>query len=177
MHNLYILTPNIVVTKLLMLDLRTKGIPKSQIHIMGERSDILEKEGLLEANLIQTSDLFPSIKRGALIGTSLMVLLCTIYYFFATSHAFPVQPLVLIALAFVGVMLGAWGSSLIGINLKNPFVDRFKGYVKHGSYIMIVDSHNDNEKQTIINAAMLHPSLKWATDHDLEEKFGPPRGN
>jgi len=177
MEHLYILVSDLVVTKQVMQELREKGIPKVQIHIVGERSDILENAGLNEANLIQTTDLVPSVKRGALMGVSLVILLCSAYYYIAYKHELEIHPIILMGLAAIGVAMGAWGSSLIGINLKNPFVDRFKGYVKQGAYIMIVDSHNDHEKQIIITAATLHPELKWATDEDLEENFGPPRGN
>jgi hypothetical protein len=177
MHHLYILASDLSLTKNVMHELRAKGIPKAHIHIVGERSDILENAGLNEANLIQTTDLVPSIKRGAIMGVSLVILLCSMYCYIVYKHDLVIQPFILMGLVAVGIAMGAWGSSLIGINLKNPFVEKFKGYVKHGSYIMIVDSHNDDEKQVIISGVTKHPELKWATDEDLVEKFGPPQGD
>lgn len=177
MNHLYILVSDLDITKNVMQELREKGIPKAHIHIVGERSDILEDAGLNEANLIQTTDLVPSIKRGAILGVALVILLTCVYCYIVYKQDLVIQPFILMGLAAIGIAMGAWGSSLIGINLKNPFVDRFKGYVKHGSYIMIVDSHNDEEKQVINSIVSKYPELKSATDEDLEEKFGPPRGD
>ncbi len=177
MQHLYILVSDLGITKTVMQELRAKDIPKAHIHIVGERSDILENAGLNEANLIQTTDLVPSIKRGAIMGVSLVIILCSVYCYIVYQHDLVIQPFILMGLAAIGIAMGAWGSSLIGINLKNPFVDKFKDYVKHGSYIMVVDSHNDDEKQVIITTITQHPELKWATDEDLEKKLGPPQGD
>jgi hypothetical protein len=173
MQHLYVLSPNLKLTSEIMHHLRDMGILKKNIHIVGGSSYLIEKAHLNEANLIQTSDLIPSIKRGALFSLVNVTILSLIYYYIIFKYQLEMSYFILGSLVTFGIISGIWGSSLIGVGLENPFVEKFKMYVKKGFYILIIDYKLDQEMQNILAVVKEHPDLKWATDEDYKDIFGP----
>lgn len=171
MNHLYFLTTNLSITKNIIHELRDKGIQKKQLHIMGNNSYLINKSRLNEANCIQTSDLVPSLKRGALFGIFNSLIFCTLYYYLEFKYDLKINLLIMAALIFMGVILGAWASSLIGISLNTPFIEKFQSLINEGFYIIIADAQNESDINIIKQVALNHPELKFGTDDELEQAF------
>lgn len=166
MHHLYFLTTNLYVTKKITNELRNKGLPKDQIYIMGQNSGLLKKTHFNEAQFIHTSDFIPAVKRGAIYGILNSIVFGLIYYFFELKYGFTINLMILAILILMGIVLGAWGSSLIGISINPPFVEKFQELVKKGNYIIIAEARNDNEIKNIQDIASQHAELKFVIDKE-----------
>lgn len=161
MKRFFFLVPDLKTTQVILDDLKTHGIEESHVHVVGEKSDDIEKAHVKEATLIQTSDLLPSLKRGALMGLAFSIILCALYYFILEKH-FGTNPLIFLGLAAFGLIFGCWASSLIGVSVENPIIEKFDDYVKDGHYIMMVDTTSSNEIHLTNKLVRSHPGTKIA---------------
>ncbi len=171
MQHLYFLIPNLMTTKDMVHELKEAGVLLENVHVVAKNSEILKQSNLPEANLIQTSDLVNSIKRGATIGVVFSIILCCVY-----ASVLPavqsLSPLLLISIVVLGTAAGAWISSLIGISVDNPFVEKFAKYVKRGYFITVVDSHSEDENQKILAIGKHYDNVKCAVEEEYHGIFG-----
>ncbi|MCS5711313.1 hypothetical protein [Candidatus Berkiella aquae] len=159
MKRLFLLVPDLKVTKEIVHELEAIGINDSNVHVMGNASETLKKEHLHEANLIQTTDLIPSLKRGAMIGIALSIVMCSVYAYALTTDG-EIHLLVIAILVLFGLLFGAWASSLIGVSVKNPIVEKFNDYIKSGHYIMMVDTPPERESELSSQIISHHHDVK-----------------
>lgn len=162
MRRFFFLVPDLNETKEIVHELEAIGIAESNVHVLGNASEKLKKEHLHEANLLQTSDLVPSLIRGAFIGIGFSVILAGLYAY-ALPPNIPANYLVIALIIIFGMLFGAWVSSLIGVSVENPVVERFKGYIKRGHYIMMVDSPSEKENELVARVISHHHKVRLAT--------------
>lgn len=159
MARLFFLVPDLKMTKDIAHDLAKAGIKESDIHVLGGGMMALKKAHLHQANLLQTSDLVPSLKRGAMIGIVFSLIL-SIIYAMTLPQDVKVNFTFIVAIFFFGTILCAWVSSLIGVSVPDPIVLKFKKYIKDGHYMMIVDSSVEKEKELSSMIISHHPAVK-----------------
>lgn len=135
MKHLFVLVPDLKVAKNMALQLQKVGVKENDIHIMGKEAEKLNSAHLHKANILQTSDFIPAFKRGAFIGLFLSALLYIIFYT-AVPH---INLLSQVAILLFGISFGAWASTLIGIGINNPIVEKYKKYISEGYYLLLVD--------------------------------------
>lgn len=162
MKRFFFLVPDLSETKEIVHELEEIGINETNVHVLGNASEKLEKEHLQEANLLQTSDLVPSLIRGGFIGIGFSVILAALYAY-ALPANIPANFLVIALILFFGMLFGAWVSSLIGVSVENPVVEKFKGYIKNGHYIMMVDSPTEKENELMFRVINHHHRVRLAT--------------
>lgn len=166
MNQLFVLIPDLNLTQEIALQLKDEGIKQSNIHIIGNRSDWLKRAHLPEANIIQTSDLIPSLKRGVLIGSIGGIILCLLYIY-ALPAQVKMNIFIAIAIVVFSLIFGAWVSSLIGVSVENPLVEKYRSYVKKGHYIMIIDLGSELELKAVQNLLAQYNLVKVIEDKVL----------
>jgi hypothetical protein len=159
MKRLFYLVSDLKLVERITHELEHNGIKETNIHIVGEKSYAIKKAHLHEANLIQKTDLLPSLKRGALIGFALSIILSGIYVYVLPDNI-KLNHYILVSIVIFGVIFGAWASSLIGVSVEDPIVEKFENYVKQGHYIMVVDSYSEHETEDVIKVINNHPETR-----------------
>lgn len=158
MSQLYFMSPNLDKTKLVVRDLVGMGINDLRIHVAGEKSNLIKQAHMHEANIIQTTDAVPSFIRGGIMGVFLSLVLCTAYYFML-PHNTRFEPLILAGLFIFGILLGGWGSSLMGVSVKNPIIEKYRDEIKNGQYVIIIDTKTEIEDIQIIKVMNNYPDV------------------
>lgn len=159
MNRLFFLVPDLTMTKEIAQELEEAGVNESNVHVLGDASDLLQKSHLHEANLMQISDLLPSLRRGAFIGLAFSFILAGLYAY-ALPANMKANPFVLVGILFFGTLFGAWISSLIGISVKDPIVEKYDQYVKEGYFIMMVDSPSSKETELTRRVVNHHNEIR-----------------
>lgn len=136
MRRLYYLIPSVPAAQTIVDDLLLARIPEKRIHVVARRD--LSLANLPAAGLAQKTDLIPSIERGLGFGaiTGLLVGLT-----FTSIPGLIVLPsgIFLIALVALGMAVGAWISSMIGVSVESSRVRRYEPDIRDGKLLMMVD--------------------------------------
>jgi hypothetical protein len=131
---IYWLLPDLVSARRTMDELLLARITEHHIHFVAK--DGASMDGLHVANVLQTSDLVEAAQTGLLIGSGLGAA-GGVAAAFAISAASPAG--IVIGMAAVGAMLGAWSSSMIGSSTPSRRLRRFESALADGQYLLIVD--------------------------------------
>ncbi len=136
MRRLYFVLPSLSVTHQVVDELLLKRISDRHIHVMAKEGMPLDDLPL--ANLLQKSDVIPALERGLSIGGITGLLVGFIAITFAPpSMAFGGGAILAICLAGAGI--GAWASSMIGIDVRNTQIERFHPAIEKGEILVMVD--------------------------------------
>jgi hypothetical protein len=162
MKRLFFLVPTIKIARDISMELGQVGISEGKIHIVGGAPDIYYEKHLHMASITQTSDLLPALRRGALMGIVLSVVIFLLFYFALPSNI-QIHPIALVAMLFFGIGFGLWASGMVGIGIKNPIVEKYEDYVKEGHLIMMVDSPDEREQELTTRIIRHHPGAEIAT--------------
>jgi hypothetical protein len=124
-------TANTVVDELLL-----KRVDDHHIHVVAKEGTPMGD--LPEANLLQKSDFIPAMERGLAVGGITGVLAGI------AAVTFPPAGLVLGGGAILGASLagagfGAWISGMIGMDVPNSQIEKFKAAIENGEVLMMVD--------------------------------------
>jgi hypothetical protein len=131
------LLPELASARRTMTDLLESGIETRHIHFAGR--DGLDLSGLHAANVLQTSHVIRAAQTGLVVGgatgmsTGLLVAL-----FFPITGLEP-QWEVAALLTVLGGVFGAWSSSMIGISIPSPRLERYENAIEQGQILLMVD--------------------------------------
>jgi hypothetical protein len=137
MRRIYFLTPNVASARAIVDDLLLARIEERHIHVLAREGTPLED--LPEAKLAQSSDLIPSLERGAAAG-GLTGLLAGV-----VAVTFPPAGLVLgggalLGIALFGAGFGAWMSSMVGVGIPNSRLAQFQDAIARGELLLMIDA-------------------------------------
>lgn len=159
MKRLYFLAPNIKSTQSIVHELHEKGITDDDIHVVGKDHASLAKAHIHEAGLLETTDVTHAMhqgaKYGALVGFTGGILAAI---FLPISLLF--KFVTLIGLTMFGTAFGTWASSLVGISIPEPGVEKFQDDVDHGDLLMLVDVEVDREQEVMQLIRRHHPEAR-----------------
>lgn len=165
MKRLYLLVPDIDNATRIVNALKEMGIMNEGMHVIvrdTENQRRLEMTQVLEAGLLETTDIKYALIRGIIAGGLLGLIAGTLLVLFPPQEfivfALGVGTVVLITL--LGVLFGAWASTLIGVSIPNPAVQKFERAVEAGGIMMIVDIPNVEENQIRHFMQTYHPETK-----------------
>lgn len=163
MKRLFFLVPDLKSTKSISKEMEQVGVLDSQIHVVGAHPQELDKAHIHQASLLQTSDLVPAIKRGALLGV--FIGFAILGLFSLVLPASVVIPNYAIGIIFVfGILFGIWVSGMIGVGIKNPTVEKYEKYVNSGHYVMMVDVPKEREHELVSRVVRHHPGTHLAKE-------------
>lgn len=138
MLRIYFLSPNLFITDAIVAELQKDLIRKDNMHVVGIDNLEIEKHKLPKATLKQISDFVPAIKKGALNGAVVGILAGALIMYLAIENV-EIGFLGVLGFGLLGLFLGAWGSSMIGISVPNDVVVKFEDAISNGEYLLIVD--------------------------------------
>ena len=158
-QRIYWLLPDLASARRTMADLLGAGIETRHIHFAGR--DGLDLIGLHAANVLQTSDVLHAAQRGLVFGgatgicTGLLVALC-----------FPIvgdapQWEVACLLAVLGGVFGAWSSSMIGISIPSPRLERFESAIAQGRILLMLDVRHSQAQAMASLLRAAHPEAQF----------------
>lgn len=136
MRRLYFLSPDVETTKRIVDELLLARIEERHMHVIAKEG--CPMKDLPEATLMQKSDFIPALERGMALGGATGVLAGL------TALVFPPAGVVLgggaiLSIALAGAGVGAWLSSMIGIDLPNSRLKAFEAAIEKGELLMLVD--------------------------------------
>jgi hypothetical protein len=160
MKRLYFLIPDISMAKSIVDGLFLAGIEEKHIHIIAKEGIPLDE--LPEASLLQKSDLIPALERGFALGGVAGVLAGVV------ALSFPPAGVVLgggaiLSIALAGAGIGAWLSSMIGVDVENTQLKAFESAIEAGQILMLVDVVKDRADDINKLVEILHPEVEIGT--------------
>jgi hypothetical protein len=134
-QRIYWLLPNLASARRIMADLLRAGIETRHIHFAAR--DGLELTGLHAANVLQTSDVVHAAQSGLVFGgaTGICTGLLVALYFPIVGDS--PQWAVAALLAVLGGVIGAWSSSMIGISIPSPRLERLRAPLPRADLPMV----------------------------------------
>jgi hypothetical protein len=136
MRRIYFLVPDVERARRVVNDLLLARVEEHHIHVLAKEGIALE--GLPEASFMQKSDFVPALERGLAVGGASGILAGLV------AVTFPPAGLVLgggalLGIALAGAGMGAWISSMIGMDVPNRQLKHFQHAVEQGEILMLVD--------------------------------------
>jgi hypothetical protein len=154
MRRIYFLIPDLETAKKVTDELLLARIDERHIHVIAREGTPLGD--LPKASLLQTSDVIPAVERGLAVGGVTGILAGV------AAVSFPPAGLVLgggaiLATAIAGSGIGAWLSSMIGVDVVNSQIKQFEGAVENGEILFLVDVPKERVHQIETMVKMHHP--------------------
>lgn len=136
MRRIYFLVPDLQTANTVTDELLLARVPEKRIHVIAREGT--ELGDLPKASLLQTSDVIPAVERGLAVGGVTGILAGV------AAVSFPPAGVVLgggaiLATALAGSGIGAWISSMIGVDVKNTQIKRFEQDIAKGEILFLVD--------------------------------------
>jgi hypothetical protein len=135
MKRIYFLVPKIGIAKKVVNNLLLARIDERHIHVVAKRGTPLED--LPEATFLQKSDFIPALEQGLALGGLTGVLAGLVAVALPTGLVLGGGAVLAISLAGAGV--GAWMSSMIGLNVGDRRIRQFQDAMEKGEILMMVD--------------------------------------
>jgi hypothetical protein len=154
MRRIYFLIPDLETANKVTDELLLARIDERHIHVIAREGTQLGD--LPKASLLQTSDVIPAVERGLAVGGVTGILAGV------AAVSFPPAGLVLgggaiLATAIAGSGIGAWLSSMIGVDVVNSQIKQFEGAVENGEILFLVDVPKERVHQIETMVKMHHP--------------------
>ena len=160
MRRYYFLVPDSRTTVNIAHELTELGLDRNEVHVMGKDHDLLDKEKLNQATLVQTSDVFNAGKRGLMVGIPLGLVLGIVI---ANILEFPItyegKAVLIILLGFFGGLFGMWASTLVGVSVQDVKVEKYRADLKRGWFLMMVDPPLEREEEITSIIHRHHPEV------------------
>jgi hypothetical protein len=163
MSNLYFLVPDQQTAHKVVDELRSIGLGDDEIGLVAREG--VELEALPEADIGETSDVKPSVRRGIVTGgaTGLMAGLVVN----VIPGGLALGGLALAAATVAGGAFGAWVSSLVGISIPNSEVETYRGAIDQGQILMIVHAPRADQDSIRESVLMHHPDVVFGGPEPL----------
>jgi len=154
MRRIYFLIPDLETANKVTDELLLARIDERHIHVIAREGT--ELGDLPKASLLQTSDVIPAVERGLAVGGVTGILAGV------AAVSFPPAGLVLgggaiLATAIAGSGIGAWLSSMIGVDVVNSQIKQFEGAVDKGEVLFLVDVPKERVDEIETMVKMHHP--------------------
>jgi hypothetical protein len=158
-HRLYYLLPDLAAARTTMNDLLLARIEARHIRFMSGGQPL--PPDLPGASLIQRTDVVRGAEMGMVVGAVLGVLAGVGLLFYFDIDSAGMKAAMIVAAALVGMLFGAWASSMQGASLPNSRLAAFDDELQKGSILLMVDvpSGQVDELETLL--AQRHPEMRF----------------
>jgi hypothetical protein len=133
---IYWLLPDLGSARRTMNELLLARISERHIHFMAKEGADLT--GLHAANVLQTTDLVSAAQTGLLIGAGMGAAGGVAMGFELAGTTEPAG--IVIGMAALGAVLGAWMCSMVGSAAPSRRLRRFENAIDQGQYLLMVDT-------------------------------------
>jgi hypothetical protein len=154
-RRIYWLLPDLSSARRTMNDLLLARVPEQHMHFVAD--DEVDMTGLHAANVLQTSDVIRAAQAGLVIGGGAGIVVGVLAAVFFPIVGDQPQWGMVAVLAFVGALLGAWSSSMIGVSTPSHRLARFEPALKQGQILLMVDVPRSRVDEIEDRLQTLHP--------------------
>ncbi len=153
-HRMYVSLPDAVSARSLMDDLLLARVEERHMHFLGRRGSDLD--GLHEASYLHKTDAVHAGFLGLVLGGAMGALLGTVLVNYPPQGVSPEMVAVLIC-ALVGAVLGAWVSTMVGLQVPNSRLRAFQDEIEDGRILLILDVPGRRYEEVRAVIARKHP--------------------
>jgi len=158
-HRLYYLLPDVAAAQAAMNELLLARIGAQHIHFMSSGKQLPPE--LPEASLMQRTDIVRGAEMGMAVGAALGLLAgIGLLYYFDLDRA-GVKAAVVVIAALLGMLFGAWASSMQGASLPNSRLSAFAKDLETGSILLLADVPSGQVEQVEAVMAERHPEMRF----------------
>ena len=173
MKRLYYLTSSLDSVTRITEDLHRDGVTDWHLHVLSRNEAGLYHRQLHSANMFQENDVIHSGQLGALIGGAAGLLAVTLLEWW-NPFGVDVPLPVLVIVAGVFTMFGAWSGGLAGVTRENYKITRFHDDLVKGNHLIMVDVSREQEQRVRYHLSRYHPEACLAgEDTTLIFPFSP----
>lgn len=159
MKRLYFLIPDVECTKKVVMELKEQGIEDRDIHVVGTAHHEMEEAHIHEASALQTSDVIHSMQVGAMSGI-IIGALTGLFIMSMQPAGLDFGYAIVLGLGIFGALFGAWVSSMIGISVPSPIVQKYQDEIDKGHLLMMVDVKVTVANEMIEAIKSHHPEVE-----------------
>lgn len=168
-RRIYWLMPDLASARRTMRDLVQARVACAHIHFAAPEG--MDMTGLHAANVWQTSDVIHAAETGLVLGAAVGSVAGLV-----TALLFPVvgdapQWEIAALLAVMGGVVGAWSSSMIGISIPSPRLQRFEGAIGRGQILLMVDLPRSRVREIEALLRTAHPEARFEGEERLAPAF------
>ncbi len=144
MKHIYVLLPDVTLTKRVVDNLLLAHINWQNIHVLASQDVSLED--LPQAEVTQKSDLMAAVTRGTAVG-GLSGMLAGLVAVVLPPVGLTLAGGAILATTLTGAGIGAWAGGLIGVSVPNSRLEQFEDAIKHGELLLMVDVAEEREEE------------------------------
>lgn len=154
MRRIYFLVPSVNSARDIVDELLLARIDQHRIHVVASEDTPLQD--LPAAGVAQTSDMVPSLQRGAAAGglSGLLAGLLAVTY---PPAGLALGGGALLGLTLFGAGFGAWMSSMVGIGLPSSRIDQYESAIAAGQLLIMIDVQPERVQQVESLVKRHHP--------------------
>ncbi|SMP62436.1 DUF1269 domain-containing protein [Noviherbaspirillum suwonense] len=158
-HRLYYLLPDVAAARAAMDELLLARIEARHIRFMTAGPSL--PPDLPEASLLQRTDVVRGAEMGMAAGAALGLLAgIGLLYYFDLDRA-GVKAAVVVIAALLGMLFGAWASSMQGASLPNSRLAAFAPELEAGNILLIADVPAGSIEKVETIMAERHPEMRF----------------
>lgn len=132
------IVPNIKLTKQIVKDLEAVGVKDSHVHVLGKNPEVVKRNNLHQASILQTTHMGSALRRAGLISVAFIVLIF-ITFKLTMPLGLELSAFALASMITFGFLIGIWIALLIGIGVPSAVVEASQDEISSGHYLMMVD--------------------------------------
>jgi hypothetical protein len=153
---LYFLVPDVDNAAQISNALKDIGVVEEGVHVVVKDHDKLQMTQLLEAGIVEKTDFLGALMKGGIAGGVAGLLAGTLLVTFPPEE-FIIGGGTILAFTLFGILFGAWSSSMIGISIPNPTVEKLERAIEAGGIMMLVDIPREKENEVLDFMHTYHP--------------------
>ena len=158
-HRLYYLLPDAAAARAAMDELLLARIEARHIRFMTSGQNLPPE--LPEAGLLQRTDIVRGAELGMAFGATLGLLAgIGVLYYFDFDRA-GVKAAVVVIASMVGMLFGAWASSMQGASLPNSRLSAFAPDLEAGNILLMADVPAGSVDKVEAVMAERHPEMRF----------------
>jgi hypothetical protein len=151
---MYVTLPDVASARKLADDLLLARVDDRHMHFLARRGTDLEP--LHECSHLEKTDAIPGAFRGAILGGVMGVVLGAVLIYFPPAGQ-SLELITVLVCAVVGTGLGAWISSMMGLQLPNSRLKSFYRDVDEGKVLLMLDVPSGRYQEVREVIARTHP--------------------
>jgi len=151
---MYVTLPDVASARRLADDLLLARVEDRHMHFLARRG--VDLEPLHEATHLDKTDAIPGAFRGAILGGVMGVVLGVVLIYFPPAGG-SLELITVLICAVVGAVLGAWISSMMGLQLPNSRLKAFYPDVDDGKVLLMLDVPAGRYQEVRDVIARTHP--------------------
>ena len=166
MQHIYVLLPDVALTKRVVDDLLLAHIDWQNIHILANPDVSLED--LPQAEIAQKSDVMAAMTRGTAVG-GLSGMLAGLIAIALPPVGLTLAGGAILATTLTGAGIGAWAGGLIGVSVPNSSLEQFEDAIKRGELLLMVDVADEREDEIKSLIKSQYPEANFHSHQNLSE--------